>query len=172
MKTSSSVILLTLVVLLSSCSVSGTDDKKAEIQFSVENDLLSDQTLNATFTDGDNTNSFSNVDFQTRDNATTGELASPIVETTSSGKLTVEFRLMDSETEQLNSGGNFQLDLKEDWRYSIYILTDSAEADPIGGCFGCNGYYSFDYINNSSSVHNDSLYVVWGGNSISTPVEY
>lgn len=171
MRNSSSIILITFAVFLTSCSVFGTDDKKAETQFSVDSDLLSNQTLYINFTDSDNSKSFSNQDFQKRENPTTGELATPIIETATDGKLTVEFQLLDSETEQKISEGDFKLDLKEDWRYSFYILSDSAEADPTEGCFGCGGYFSFAYsIDNSSSE--DSLYVVWGGNSISNPVEY
>lgn len=171
MKNSSSTILIALVVFLTSCSVFGTDDKKAETQFSVDNDLLSKQTLNLRVTDENNSKNFTNKDFLTRENNTTGELATPIIETSTDGKLTVEFQLLDSETVQQISEGDFQLDLKKDWRYSIYILSDSAEADPTYGCFGCGGYFSFDYSTNSSSSDNDSLYIVWS-NSISNRVDY
>lgn len=172
MQKSSSLIFISLVVFLASCSIFGTDDKKAETQFSAESDLLSNQTLNVSFTDGNKSKSFSNQDFQTRENPTIGELATSVAETSTDGQLTIEFQLFDSETEQQLSGGNFQLDLKEDWRYSIYFLSDSAEADPTNGCFGCGGYFSFDYSTNSSSPDNDSLYVIWGGNYISNPVVY
>lgn len=171
MKNLSSAGLIILAVFLTSCSVFGTDDKKAEVQFSIKSDLLSNQTLNLSFTDKNKSKNFTNKDFQTRENPTNG-LATPIIETSTKGKLTVEFQLSDSETEQQISGGDFQLDLKNDWGYSIYILSDSAEADPTFGCLGCGGYFSFGYSTDSTSSDNDSLYVVLGGNSISDPVIY
>lgn len=172
MRISSSVILITLSAYIASCSVFGTDDKKAETQFSVESTFLSNQTITIRFNDGDNSKSFANNDFQTRENPTVGELATPIVETSTDGTLVVEYQLRDGETKQQISEGEFQLDLKEDWRYSFYLLSDSTEADPTVRCFGCGGYFSFAYSTDSSLSDSDSLYVVWGGNDITDPVIY
>ncbi len=172
MKNSSSAILITLAIFFTSCSILGTNDNEAEAQFSIDSDLLTEQSLNLSFKDGSKTQNFSTQDFQMRENPTTGELATPIVKTSTDGKLTVEFQLSDANTKQQISKGSFQLDLKEDWRYSIYFLADSAEADPTYGCFGCGGYFSFKYLSDSSEPTNDSLFVVWGGHSMSNPVEY
>jgi len=74
------------------------DDKKAELQFSLDRYLLAEQILTLNVSDGSMSQSFSNDDFKSRESPTTGELATPIIETSTDGKLTVEFNLLDTET--------------------------------------------------------------------------
>lgn len=148
------------------------NDEKAEAQISVDSELLTEKTINLSLDDGNTTRLFSKQDFQKRDNPTIGKLATSIVETSKEGRLNVEFEVTDSETEQKITEGSFDLDLKEDWRYSIYLFADSATVNPIDGCIGCEGYYSFGYTTENDNTNDDSLYVVWAGNSISEQVTY
>lgn len=171
MKNSSSAILMILVVFLSSCSILGTSEQEAEAQFSIAKSLITAHTVNINIDDGDKSQSFSNQDFQPRDNTSTGELATPVVQTSPEGLLSTEFELLDTETNQQISVGSFQLDLKEDWRYSIYMFADSAKSNPTEGCFGCIKYFSFGFSSDYAKL-NDSLYVILSGNSISDPVIY
>jgi hypothetical protein len=104
------------------------------------------------------------------------ELSAPVKETSTSGELIIHFELTDSQTNEMISSGDFSLDLRNDWRYGITFRADSIEADPTFGCFGCLGYKSFEMDpvldESGSTFENDSLYVVWGGNFISNPVDY
>lgn len=48
----------------------------------------------------------------------------------------------------------------------------SRTVDPIRQCFGCFGSVAFDLLPAYRTVDHDSIWVVWGGNSISNPVTY
>jgi hypothetical protein len=63
--------------------------------------------------------------------------------------------------------GALDLTLRSDWRYGVEISL--ADSNPTRFCFGCIGSRSF-VVSPTLSV--DSLFLVWGGNSISDPVIY
>lgn len=48
----------------------------------------------------------------------------------------------------------------------------SATTDPKFECFGCLGSQAFPLIAEYQAPDRDSIWVVWGGNSISDPVIY
>ncbi|HEX6983671.1 MAG TPA: hypothetical protein VF181_13000 [Balneolaceae bacterium] len=168
--------ILILLILFTSFVFTGcsifTSDKKAEVKFTAQRALLNEGTFHLSFTDGDKSVELSNQDFEGKNLGA----SSPSIETATSGQLLIEFKFKDSQTNQLISKGSFQLELKEDWRYGISFRSDSAEADPTFGCFGCIGYRSFkinqEPLDSTSSLLNDSLYVIWSGNYISNPVIY
>jgi hypothetical protein len=89
--------------------------------------------------------------------------------TPKSGKLQVQFTLTDSLGDHLNSG-DISLDIRSDWRWSIdFVLSNQ---NPFNGCFGCIGYASFPVDSVFQKAAKDSLFVIWGGNSIKHPVVY
>jgi len=65
---------------------------------------------------------------------------------------------------------SIDLELREDWVWGVDIfLTDG---NPGTMCFGCAGYEAVAVPDTLVPEATDSLYVVWGGNSISDPVVY
>ena len=65
------------------------------------------------------------------------------------------------------AAGTIDLPLKDDWRWFVSIFV--ADSNPMRYCFGCFGSRSFKA---APSAPGDSLFLVWGGNSISNPVIY
>ena len=89
--------------------------------------------------------------------------------TPKSGNIKVKFTLLDSTGLHSNSG-NISLPVKSDWRWSVdFVLSNR---NPFNSCFGCIGYSSFKVDSVFQKSNEDSLFVVWGGNSIKSPVIY
>jgi len=84
------------------------------------------------------------------------------------GYSTIEFRI-DKLGENLSSG-KLKIPLRKDWARDIYLQISSEYA--MKGCWGWNGYKSFPVLGKFKQSTGDSLNVVWGGNSISSPVIY
>jgi hypothetical protein len=63
--------------------------------------------------------------------------------------------------------GSVQFPLRDDWRWGVDIFV--ADSNPMKYCFGCFGSRSFKA---APGAPGDSLFLVWGGNSISHPVVY
>ena len=87
--------------------------------------------------------------------------------------MTISFSFLNESSEL--SDGEFELELREDWHWSVNFQIGSADYNPLNQCFGCQFYESFKL--NSIALSNqeteaDSLYVVLGGNYISEPVIY
>ena len=68
------------------------------------------------------------------------------------------------------SAGTVTLPLRRDWRWNVSV--QSATTDPKFECFGCLGSQAFPLIAEYQAPDRDSIWVVWGGNSISAPVIY
>jgi len=92
----------------------------------------------------------------------------PTLETQLSGELTVRVTLLAPGDTAVIAQGDVRLPLRSDWRWDIEIFAGK----PGPGCFGCMGtkVFSLDPAYRTDRV--DSLYVVWGGNSIKHPVVY
>jgi hypothetical protein len=86
-----------------------------------------------------------------------------------SGNVEVKFILSDSTGVQLNSG-SVSLAIKSDWRWTVTLSLSNH--NPFYMCFGCIGYSSFAVDSVFKKLNGDSLFVVWGGNSIKHPVIY
>lgn len=66
--------------------------------------------------------------------------------------------------------GTIDLEIRDDWIWGVGIfLTDE---NPTEMCFGCIGYEAFAIPEGLTGAPQDSLFMVWGGNSISDPVVY
>jgi hypothetical protein len=89
-------------------------------------------------------------------------------DTHTSGSADVSFTLKDSGT--VLSEGTVTLPLREDWRWGVTVTAQTT--DPRQGCFGCVGSMAFPLAASHRAPDRDSIWVVWGGNSISDPVVY
>ena len=85
--------------------------------------------------------------------------------TVTNGTLSVDFTLTSPSQIPL-SEGHVELELRNDWRWEVQFHL--AEHDPTARCFGCIGAGRFPLASDDTL----SLWVVWGGNSISNPVVY
>ena len=88
--------------------------------------------------------------------------------TATSGSLRFGYRAVSSTT--IVSEGSVEVPLREDWRYGFDIFVDSL--DPRRGCFGCMGARAFPLAAGFRRSAKDSVWIVWGGNSISNPAVY
>jgi hypothetical protein len=94
--------------------------------------------------------------------------STPEVETRTSGSLEVSFRL--EVPGQTLSEGTVTLPLRSDWRWGVTVM--AATTDPQAECFGCFGSSAFPLAEAYRTPQRDSIWVVWGGNSISDPAIY
>jgi len=89
-------------------------------------------------------------------------------DTHTSGNAEVSFRL--EEAGVVLSEGSVTLPLRAAWRWSVSVMAQTT--DPRQGCFGCVGATAFPLAESHRAPERDSIWVVWGGNSISDPVVY
>jgi hypothetical protein len=88
--------------------------------------------------------------------------------TRTSGTLWLRFRMADGSA--VASEGEVELPLRADWSYGVEFRV--AADDPTRFCFGCQGAKAFPLAAAFRGLPADSLWVVWGGNSIRNPVVY
>jgi len=104
------------------------------------------------------------------DSRFTGQWWTPEIETISDGTLTMEFRF-EMPNGKVISIGEVSMPLREDWRWGIGIHRLSGPRD--GKWFGESGSQSFEIMEPTFTVSDsDSVWVTWGGNFISNPVDY
>lgn len=92
----------------------------------------------------------------------------PSVRTARDGVLTVTVRLEDAGAPITQA--TVELPLQPDWGWTIEVLT--ATEDPQRLCFGCSGARALPLPDALRPPGQDSLWIVWGGNSIDNPVVY
>jgi hypothetical protein len=97
------------------------------------------------------------------------QYSGPTLQTANDGTLTVSYTLVPAAAAAVSAGA-IELPLRKDWGYSVDIRPDTA--DPRRLCFGCAGSKGFPLAPEFRTLLADSVYVVWGGNSISHPVTY
>jgi hypothetical protein len=99
-----------------------------------------------------------------------GAWSTPEIETRNDGTLLVGYKLKESDGDAV-SEGQVALGLRKDWRWGIDIF--HRDRNPYNFCFGCFGCESFPILIPAyMASDSDSVFVVWGGNSISNPVIY
>lgn len=98
-----------------------------------------------------------------------GYLIGPELSTVMHGTLSCLFELRGDGGAVLSRGA-VDLPLRRDWAWSIIVQPDTT--DPALRCFGCFGSRAFALDPAFGSPAADSVYVVWGGNSIKNPVVY
>jgi len=69
-----------------------------------------------------------------------------------------------------NTEGSIELSLKPDWIWGVNFHIQ--ENTPVDVCFGCFGYVEYVLVPALGFGSNMKLWIVWGGNSISNPVNY
>jgi hypothetical protein len=94
---------------------------------------------------------------------------SPEWGTSTSGDLTVSFVLADTAG-AWQVTGQATLPLRPDWRWGVQFANTTQ--NPAAQCFGCAGSLAFPLPPAARAAGRDSLWIVWGGNSIAHPVVY
>jgi hypothetical protein len=96
------------------------------------------------------------------------QVRTPAVATPRSGALDVSFVVAGADGAA--ASGTVTLDLRSDWAWGANVVVDPLS--PLRGCFGCEGARSFPLAARYRRTAADSVWIFWGGNSISHPVVY
>jgi hypothetical protein len=141
-------------------------EDEALVSFSVlsQPGRLDPGTVTVRFSDDGRTRTVSGNDF-----ASHGQRAdTPAFATRTRGALEVD---VEVETDGgLVASGTLELPLEPDWRWNVSLFLD--ERNPHETCIGCFGYRSFPVLESYRTSPAESLWMTWGGNSISSPVVY
>jgi hypothetical protein len=86
-------------------------------------------------------------------------------DTRTRGEIEISFRLEAAGTTV--SEGRVALPLRADWRWGVQVV--SATSDPAKACFGCSGSRAFPLAPEYRGPDRDSVWLLWGGNSIREP---
>ena len=153
--------VLTLAALLVSCG-----GGESRIQFGVQGDVETLRPLlEITATSGDWSIAVSGEEIGTAESPN----HSREFETPGSGLLVIK-AVLRRPGEPALAEGAIELDIREDWVWGVDVfLTDE---NPTQMCFGCIGHRGFSIPAGLTDEPSDSLFIVWGGNSISNPVVY
>jgi hypothetical protein len=96
-------------------------------------------------------------------------LSTPEVETSTSGPdLEVSYQLESGGA--VVSTGMVTLPRKSDWRWTVTIFASTT--NPQEDCFGCFGAQAFPLAEALRTPGQDSVWLVWSGNSINDPAIY
>jgi hypothetical protein len=117
------------------------------------------------FSDGSLTRRLTDDDFEA---ATGSRRDTRVFGTRTAGELVTSFWLLQGS--DTLSSGELRIELRSDWAWNIGFLR--ADEDPSGTCFGCVGAAPYELAPSAQAVPTDSLWLVWGGNSISDPVVF
>jgi hypothetical protein len=89
--------------------------------------------------------------------------------TGTAGSMDIAFELLDSAG-TVAASGQVSLELRADWAWGVQF--SNVTEDPGLGCLGCSGSRAFPLAAGYRASGRDSLWVLWGGNSISHPSLY
>lgn len=96
-------------------------------------------------------------------------LSTPEVETSTSGPdLEVTYQLESGGA--VLSTGTVSVRRNSDWRWTVSIFASTT--NPRENCFGCFGSQAFPLAEAFRAPGQDSIWVVWSGNSIDDPAVY
>ena len=158
-------LFLFLVYALSGCVPWQADQARVTINAWLPPPLTRDM-LHVRVTDGSREWALVGADFHSRGGP---QHNGPELKTRMRGTLRVHYTL-SAPDQQIVSTGSVEIPLKRDWQWGVDIRPDSA--NPARMCFGCSGSQAFPLHPSYRTIHADSVYVVWGGNSIKHPVIY
>jgi hypothetical protein len=140
-----------------------------DARISVSADLgprLATEMLTVTIIDVNRVIRFTGADFRSDGQSipTTDQVAT----STSGPDLQVSFTFTNADTHL--SGGTVSLPRRGNWDWHVRV--QAATTSPEEGCFGCLGSKAFELAQSFRAPDRDSIWVVWGGNSISDPATY
>ena len=162
-------ILIVLLILLLGCITNDNDELSLAQVRLVKDTLITKNMISVSISDGRSKWRFHSEDFEHNPNYIMAWCA-PEIETRTEGLLVLQFYLRDPNG-GIVSNGQIELPLKGDWRWGINIWHE--HRNPYFACWGCAGYKSFPILRSECKTsEKDSVFVVWGGNSISNPVWY
>jgi hypothetical protein len=144
------------------------EDREARVRFVViESPTLTPAMTTVRFTDGSSVRTVTGSDFRIDDFA---QPHTPWFSTRTSGSLEVDIQIDGPASGATVSEGRIELPLQNDWRWEVHLHFQ--DTNPVESCLGCFGYQAFSVSPAFQRSLADSLYVVWGGNSISNPAVY
>lgn len=156
-----SVVAIALVVFLAACA-----GGESRVQFGVQGDVeILRPLLEITATSGDWSITVTGQEIGTAETPN----HSREFETAGSGPLVVT-AVLRRPGEPVLASGSVELEIRKDWRWGVDIFL--THENPTGMCFGCMGHEAFPVPPGLTDEPGDSLFMVWGGNSISEPVVY
>lgn len=159
-------VLTLLAAGLAGCSLFGSDEEPAMLSVRFFTGAEGPSDFRVVFDDGKRTRTLERGDF-----SAAGDVqfdAGPF-ETATSGTLHLACSLLD-EGGHSRATQAVALPLRSDWRYSVDCTV--GPLNPYRTCFGCLGFEVLPLRAQQGYEAGDSLFVVWGGNSISSPVIY
>jgi hypothetical protein len=131
-----------------------------------EDTMLTKEMITITIDDGRSRWQFGSSGLQSY----MGAWSTPELATRNKGTLLVRYQVKDSIGDVV-SEGDVALDLRKDWRWGIDMF--HRDRNPYRMCMGCLGYRSYPIMDPAyMASDSDSVFVVWGGNSITNPVVY
>jgi hypothetical protein len=155
-------LLLPVAVLL---VLAACESDEARVRFAVIGQgALQPSMLSIQFSENGRRRVVSGTDF-----VVDGSFAQPHTRwysTATAGTLTVDFTVRDAEGASV-AEGEIELQLQPDWQWEVHFLID--DRNPALGCLGCIGHRAFVIPPPVATTPRDSLYVIWGGNSIKNP---
>lgn len=158
--------LLWIVLAASLAAACGQGVRESRVQFGVQGDVETLRPLLIlTATAGDWTMVVNGDEIGTPESPN----HSREYRTPEAGTLRIE-AVLKRPGEATLATGTIELEIRDDWIWGVSIfLTDE---NPTRTCFGCIGYKAFAIPEGLTGEPQDSLFMVWGGNSISDPVVY
>lgn len=158
--------ILLWIVLATSLAAACSQGEESRVQFGVQGDVETLRPLlTVTATAGDWSVVVNGHEIGTPESPHhSREFRTP-----GTGTLRIE-AVLKRPGEAVLTTGVIELEIRDDWIWGVDIfLTDE---DPTRTCFGCIGYKSFAIPEGLTEEPQDSLFMVWGGNSISNAVVY
>ena len=162
-------IFLSCIVFLSGCGIFETEDNSTIKFGTIKNQVLNNGTISIVAIDNSEIwNSSGKIDT----NYTNGSYSweSKKHSTSTNGNIVVLFEIKNDEN-SIISKGEISIPLKQDWAWSVDV--HHSNMNPMLACFGCFGSKSFPILDSAYIINDtDSIFIVYGGNSISHPVIY
>jgi hypothetical protein len=89
-------------------------------------------------------------------------------ETDTRGEIEIGFRLETGG--RTLSEGSVRLPLRSEWYWGVQVV--SATSDPREACFTCTGSQAFHLAPEYRGPERDSIWLMWGGDSIRGPARF
>lgn len=159
--------VLIAIIFFCGCSVFNTDDELSQVRFSLSNNSSFNGKLPLQI-DMEAPNQEKIITASDFNKPNASRVIGPFP-TSSSGSLLVNAELFDQQNSVVTST-TIELPLKPDWEYDITVAV--GPNNPFFQCFGCQDYQAVPISDELAFSESDTLYMLWGGNSISQPVDY